>query len=39
MKKDKRIFGKVIMVLAVLFWACVYCMSAATNDPFMYFSF
>lgn len=27
------------VVLAVLFWACVYCMSAATNDPFMYFSF
>ena len=27
------------VVLAVLFWACVYCMSVATNDPFMYFSF
>ena len=27
------------VILAVLFWACVYCMSVATNDPFMYFSF
>ena len=27
------------VVLALLFWACVYCMSVATNDPFMYFSF
>ena len=27
------------VTLAVLFWACVYCMSVATNDPFMYFSF
>ena len=27
------------VILALLFWACVYCMSVATNDPFMYFSF
>ena len=27
------------VILAVLFWACVYCMSVATNDPFLYFSF
>mgnify|MGYP007039230957 CR=1 FL=1 len=27
------------VILGVLFWACVYCMSVATNDPFMYFSF
>lgn len=25
--------------LFLLFWACVYCMSVATNDPFMYFTF
>lgn len=27
------------ILLFLLFWAVVYCLSVATNDPFMYFSF
>ena len=27
------------VILAVLFWLCLYCLSKGMNDPFMYFRF
>ena len=27
------------VILAVLFWLCLYCLSTGMNDPFMYFRF
>ena len=27
------------VLLAVLFWLCLYCLSKGMNDPFMYFRF
>ena len=27
------------IILAVLFWLCLYCLSKGMNDPFMYFRF
>ena len=38
-RRVRVILSMLLVILAVLFWACVYCMSVATNDPFLYFSF
>ena len=27
------------VLLAVLFWLCLFCLSKGMNDPFMYFRF